>query len=65
MSGVLYMDFPNHRVFAMYLVAAIAGLLGWRAFLPHLNGGVVLVLAIGVLALLFFVDSYLSNERTV
>ncbi|ELZ02247.1 hypothetical protein C482_05531 [Natrialba chahannaoensis JCM 10990] len=60
------MSLPSdRRLFAMCLVAAGVGLLGWRAFFSHLNGGVVLILAIGVLALLFFVDGYVNSERTV
>ncbi|ELY91310.1 hypothetical protein C483_09731 [Natrialba hulunbeirensis JCM 10989] len=46
----------------MCLLAAGAGLLGWRAFVPHQNGGVVLVLAIGVLAILFFVDGVVQHH---
>ncbi|SDR44077.1 hypothetical protein [Natronobacterium texcoconense] len=44
-------------------VTAAAGLLDWRAFFPHLNSGVVLILAVGVRGLLFFMDGYVSGEH--
>ena len=58
---VVVMEMPSdQRLLAMCLFSSAVGFASWRVFLSHLNGGVILLVAIAILAVLMFVDGYVD-----
>lgn len=55
------MDTPsNPRLLGMCLIAAVTGFVVWFLALPDTSGVLILGIAIVVLAMLMFVDGYVS-----
>lgn len=51
------------RLLAMCLLSAVAGFVGYWALFPKYGGGVMFLLAVVTLALLMFVDGYVTATR--